>query len=297
MILKPKILVVDDNHNLLHTVSSLLEVWGYEVTCALNGTNALAYAKEKNPDLILLDWELPDISGTEVCRRLKNDSGTSIIPVIMLTARSGEENTVTGFNCGASDYITKPYNPKILYARIKAALKAKEKYDDAFKKSVTDKLTGLYNRRFFDRLCNDEFYRADRYHRPLSCLMIDIDNFKSINDTFGHEAGDAVLKQFCSILQRTRHSDKVCRWGGEEFVIILPETDSCGATAFAQNIQKEIEQKTFALNNTDIRITISIGIASVFEGSITKPEELVNYADKALYEAKNSGKNCIRLIR
>lgn len=290
---KPKILIVDDDQVVIDTLVSLCELWNYNFIISKNGSDALIKAKIDKPDAVLLDLRLPDIDGIEVCRKLKIDRETKDIPIIILTGLAGDNSTVLALESGADDYIIKPFNPIVLNARIKSVLRIKKSLDEVFTMSITDSLTGLYNRRYFEMISMDEFYRAERYQSKLSCLMIDIDHFKHVNDSYGHEYGDYVLKQISNILTQIRRTDKVCRWGGEEFIILLPNTSGTEAKICAEHLRQKVENKVFGYENSGFKVTISIGVSSLHEGPVGKPEELIRYADRALYRAKENGRNCV----
>jgi diguanylate cyclase (GGDEF)-like protein len=283
-----------------------LEKTGYEIFHVENGTAAIKCAKTQPVDLIILDLVLPDMDGNEVSRWLKLDEDTKTIPIIMLTAKGSTTDKVAGLKAGADDYLAKPYNEIELNARIYASLRTKSLQDELKKKnreleevlkkleslSVTDHLTGIFNRRYFWGALETEFERFIRFKTPIACLMIDVDHFKNINDEYGHWAGDLVLKEIARIIKESlRKIDTVARWGGEEFIVLLPETAREHALNAATRILSEITGHHFL----DIRekITVSIGIASLPELKIETPEKLIEASDTALYKAKANGRNRI----
>ena len=234
-----RILLVEDSKSQAETAKDFLEKNGYEVMLAESGKAAIKAVKTSAVDIILLDLELPDMSGNEVCRWLKLNEDTKGIPIIMLTVKNDVKDKVAGLEAGADDYLPKPYNKVELNARIFACLRTKALQDELKQKNhqleallkrleimaITDSLTGLYNRRHLETILKEEFKRTFRYKTPLTCMMIDIDHFKTVNDAFGHHAGDAVLKETAKIItENAREIDTVARWGGEEFIIIFPQT-------------------------------------------------------------------------
>jgi diguanylate cyclase (GGDEF)-like protein len=285
-----------------------LEKAGHEIVWVENGISAIKAAKTSSFDLIVLDLVLPDLDGKEVCRWLKNTKDTQDIPIIILSAKGTTKEKVVGLEAGADDYLQKPYDPSELKARIYASLRTKVLQDELRKKNrqleevlsqmetlaMTDQLTGLFNRRAFLSVLEKEFSRTMRYNHPTSCLMLDIDHFKRINDEYGHNAGDQVLIEISKIMANClRKSDTVARWGGEEFIIILPETPKENALQIASRILTSVSTaKTFPLPR---QITISIGLAGMPDSAIDTSEKLIAAADRALYEAKNRGRNRVEV--
>jgi two-component system cell cycle response regulator len=302
------ILLVEDSEAQAKITKESLEKSGYGVMWAKDGISAIKAVMTTPPDVILLDLVLPDMSGNEVCRWLKVNTDTKGIPIIMLTVRSSLDDKVSGIEAGADDYLAKPYNEVELNARIYAALRTKALQDELRQKnkqlsellakveglSITDPLTGLFNRRHFDTVLELERKKSERYQQPLTCLLLDIDHFKSVNDTYGHKAGDSVLLEIAQILKKSlREIDTPARWGGEEFTAILPNTDSEQGTMAAARILEKISSHTFE-QLPDRRITVSIGLASRGE-FVNTTEALIVAADGALYEAKRKGRNRIEV--
>ncbi|MFC1809075.1 diguanylate cyclase [Candidatus Omnitrophota bacterium] len=291
-----KILVVDDQEDNIDLLSQMLEENGIEAITTQNGSEAVRLAREELPDVILLDIQMPDVDGFEICRRLKEDEVTQHIPVIFLTATySSEKNIVKGLELGAYDYVTKPFREGELLARINVMVKIKKTEDNVREESYTDALTGLYNRRFLSKRFGEEISRSLRSGLPLACLMLDIDHFKSLNDMHGHEFGDIVLKQVAQVLRESlRAYDTVARYGGEEFVVILPSTARHDAECVAEKIRHTIEKVDFEFDSKPITVTISIGVFCA-EGEELKQsiDEFIRKADEALYKAKGMGRNKI----
>lgn len=307
---KAKILLVEDSKSQAKLAGDFLEKSGYEVIWVENAKSAIKTAKTQRIDIILLDLVLPDMSGNEVCRWLKLQEDTKGIPIIMLTVKDDLNDKVAGLEAGADDYLPKPYNEIELNARIYASLRTKALQDELKKKNrqledllrqveimaITDQLTGIYNRRRLATVLEKEFKRSIRYKTPLSCLMIDIDHFKRINDRFGHHAGDMVIREIAQILAKNaREIDTVARWGGEEFIALFPQTEKEGAMQPASRILNTIAEHPFP-EIGDERITVSIGIASVPDPSIDTEEKLLHSSDIALYTAKKNGRNRIEII-
>jgi two-component system, cell cycle response regulator len=306
---KAKILLVEDSKGQAKTTKAFLEKNGFEVIWVEDGMAAFKLAKSSRVDVILLDRVLPDIDGNEVCRWLKLDQDTKSIPIIMLTIKNTTADKVTGLEAGADDYLPKPYDTGELNARIYACLRTKSLQDDLKQKNrqledmltrvetlaVTDSLTGLFNRRRFETILSLEFKKASRYVAPLSCMMIDIDHFKLINDEYGHRTGDVILKETAQIILKSiREVDAAARWGGEEFSVLIPNTSKENAQTPAQRILRSVANNAFP-EIGDRRITVSIGIADILDPLIDTEDKLVNAADLAMYEAKRKGRNRIEV--
>src|SRR5687767_13087698 len=228
-----RILVVDDNQDNIEIIATRLRYRGYEIIEASDGAQALALVQETAPDLILLDVMLPDIDGYEISRRIKGSESLPFIPIILVTARDSTQDKVTGLDAGADDYLPKPINYPELEARVRSMLRIKRLQDELEEKnrelerlSISDGLTGLYNHKHSHQELWEEFERVQRTGEHLGVAMLDLDHFKQVNDTYGHQAGDAVLQELARILRDTaREVDKLGRYGGEEFMAILPEAD------------------------------------------------------------------------
>ena len=303
---KATILLVEDDKVQAKVTKDFLESFGHEVILAADGKSAIKAAKTQKVDIIVLDLVLPDISGNEVSRWLKLTPDTKGIPIIMLTVRSSMTEKVAGLEAGADDYLPKPYDEIELNARIYACLRTKALQDELREKNrqledallklevqaITDPLTELFNRRYFLSAIEKEFNRTVRYKSPTSCMMIDIDHFKKINDAYGHRAGDISLKEAAAVIKNgTRDIDTVARWGGEEFIVLLPETGGEDALLVAARILGAVSHYTFTAFPE--QITVSIGLATVPDTHIDTAEKLIHESDLALYEAKTKGRNRI----
>jgi len=305
-----RVLVVDDLPDNVEILRARLESRGYDVDTAADGEQALAAVHAAPPHVILCDVMMPGIDGYEVARRIKQDASLPFIPIILVTALSDTDNIVQGLNTGADDYIAKPYHFQELEARVRAMLRIKRLQDELDLKnrelevankrlkklSITDGLTELFNHRHVHELLRDEFERSRRTGEPLAVVMIDLDRFKAVNDTYGHPTGDVVLYETARILKETaREIDMVGRYGGEEFIAILPNTDEEEAARFAERVRSAVEAHLYRDEGHELRMTCSSGAASFPVDGVDSPEELLKSADEALYLAKESGRN--RVVR
>jgi two-component system, cell cycle response regulator len=305
-----RVLVVDDHEDNVELLRVRLESWGYTVDTARDGLSALQSVEQSPPDLILLDVMMPSVDGNEVARRIKNNPSLPFIPIIMQTALDSTESKVEGLEAGADDYITKPIEFAELKARVRSMLRIKRLQEELEERerqlleanerlrhmSRTDSLTGLDNRRYLEQQLDQMFAHAERLSEPMSCVMCDLDRFKSVNDEHGHHAGDAVLKQFAQILKReAREIDHVGRYGGEEFVILLPGTVLDASVTFAERVRKEVESHTFVFDGGSVRRTASFGVAGWPHPRVRGCDQLIRAADDAMYVAKETGRN--RVVR
>ncbi|MGJ0354142.1 GGDEF domain-containing response regulator [Aliarcobacter cryaerophilus] len=297
---KPTILVVDDMTTTLLLLHDLLKDT-YEVKIAKSGTKALEILESPNDiDLILLDIEMPDINGYDVCKRIKNNETIKNIPIIFITGRTSQEDEEYGLNLGAIDYITKPFNKAIVKLRIKNYLDLKIKNDMLEKLSMYDGLTNIRNRRFFDETFEKTFNEIKRDKKSLAVLMIDIDFFKPYNDNYGHGQGDETLRKVAKALEKTikRASDFVARYGGEEFVILLKDINKNGVEAVANNLLNAVRELkiTHEFSKIENYVTISIGASFYNSNSDITKLELLLKADETLYSVKNSGRNNFAIL-
>jgi diguanylate cyclase (GGDEF)-like protein len=288
----PHIILVEDDANVSLMLTRHLSRAGAQVRCAATVAAARALVREEPWDLVILDRTLPDGDGIDLCRELRAADEHAYI--IMLTAASSDAAKLEGFACGADDYITKPAQIDELMARIRAGLRIVGLQKQLVKLSQTDPLTGLRNRRAFDERLGDAFAHAMRYERPLSLAVVDVDHFKAINDGYGHDAGDSVLRAVARILgERTRQTDFAARVGGEEFAVLLPETALFEALQFGEKLRSSIAAEP--IDGHEVRV--SIGIASFPHSQVATEAELFRTADQALYRAKMNGRNRVEIER
>ncbi len=298
-----RILIVDDDPANLRLVQETLDGLGYTVDTAVDGVQALEKVRQRTPDLLILDVMMPRMNGLEVCRIVKSMSTESFIPIILVTVQGDIDSKVTGLKLGADDYLAKPYNPLELRARVLSMLRIKSLQDKINAKrrdlealSVTDDLTALLNHRALQHRLKDEFARAQRYNEPLSVLMIDIDQFKEINDKYGHLFGDRVLTDVAGILQKSVREIDICaRYGGDEFMVVLPQTHFSGSLTVADRIWRSVAAHELEENKAVVRITVSVGISFFPNKNVATVEQLISFADQALYQAKREGRNRICL--
>ncbi len=296
------ILVVDDEATMRRCLATTLEEQGYRVITAESGEEAISTLQGHNPDLILLDINMPGIDGLETLARVRRRE--DYISVIFITGRSDPKDIIYGLDAGADDYICTPFDVNVMLARVRTQLRIKDLNDRlaiANKKLVelvdTDDLTGLFNMRSIYQKLEKEIYRARRYGRGVCAVMMDIDNFKSVNDTYDHLFGSFVLVTVGDLVRVTiRQVDMAARYGGDEFLIILTETSQEGGLSFSERIRAQIADTLFTKDGFSTRVTASLGVAYT-DGSEASPDAraLVRQADHALYEAKRSGKNCVRV--
>jgi two-component system cell cycle response regulator len=252
---------------------------------------------------VLLDLDLPDIDGLGVCRELKADPRTAEVPVLFLTGTEDAAIIEAAFDLGAVDYVTKPFEPSELRARVRSALRTKHYQDLLTNRARLDGLTGLWNRTYFDQRLVEEMSAGIRHNHPVSIAIVDIDHFKLVNDTYGHPFGDQVLQAFGSALLKTlRTSDVGCRYGGEEFVIILRETSSSDSMIAAERIRKLVSDLKLRDSRGPVQVTASVGVASInldSESAVHSNQAhataLIEAADAALYRAKDAGRNQVML--
>jgi len=288
-----KLLIVDDEKMNIINLALFLQS-NYEILVAADGASALEIAEKQVPDLILLDIVMPDMNGFEVLTRLKNSPTTINIPVIFITGLDSAEDEEKGMSLGAVDYITKPFHKSVVRARINTQLKMSDYIHTIEKLCMMDALTGLSNRRGFDDRVSVEWGRAHREQTPLGLIIVDIDYFKKYNDKYGHPQGDILLKAVAGVLRNTvnRASDFTSRWGGEEFVVLLPDTDIKGAYNIAEQIRMNIKDtKVQFSDGTDTSVTVSLGVASIVPCDGDSIESFINQVDKLLYIAKENGRD------
>ena len=294
------VLVADDDRDHADLLKTWLELRRYRCVVASDGPTAIDLARHGGPDVILLDLDMPGMNGYEVCGRLKADSATRDTPIIFLTARTAVEAKIRGLAGGASDYVTKPFDLTEVVARVETALRTKAAMEHLKARqsrleaeATTDGLTGLANRAYFNRRLGEEFASARRDGTPLACLMLDIDNFKLVNDRHGHIVGDRLLQGVGRLLQDNVRADEVlARYGGEEFVVLMPGATIEAARIVAERIRRIFEGHAFDAvgDGRPLSVTMSIGAAER-RASHETSQALIEEADRALYRAKNKGRN------
>lgn len=293
------ILVAEDSLVIRAVLRRHLEHEGYSVVEAVDGQAAIDQCHQAPPDTILLDIEMPGLNGHQVLAHLKADDLLKDIPVVFLTGKTGTDDIVAGLRSGAHDYLKKPFETAELIARVGAAVRTKQLQDQLRNRSAefdrmsrTDALTGLYNRRHLEERLRQVDRAALRHDYLMAVVMVDIDHFKRVNDAEGHAGGDDVLREFARRLRgEMRDEDVAGRWGGEEFLVILADTDLEGASVLAERIRVAIADEPFGIGDHRIAVTMSGGCAS---GPAGDPDDLVRRADFALYQAKAAGRNRIQ---
>lgn len=293
------VLVVDDSPVARKLVERALPPNRFSISFAKTGQEALDFFAKHHPSLVITDWLMPDLSGVQLCQRIRADFPGCFAYIILLTGVSDKSKIVSGLQAGADEYLTKPFHPDELLARVEVGLRIVGLHQDIEAKNrlfqqlaLTDELTGLPNRRAIEQWGKQELSGASRHNFPFSVVVVDIDQFKSVNDTYGHSAGDAVLKKFAEILKANiRHSDLCGRMGGDEFLVTLTYADRAGVQAAIERTRKEIDSNRFTFSGQDVTVTASFGIAEFRHGETPDFAELVKKADAALYSAKRLGRN------
>jgi len=294
-------LIIDDNREMRRKITTDLQQLPFfeRITEAADGMEGIKQLSDAPPDLILCDIEMPHMDGLRFLQIVRSKPETMHVPVLFLTGKSNRDMKLKGLTEGAHDFIQIPYDPQELFARAKLHAAYKRKQDMLLKQNAEleqltnkDCLTGAFNRRYLYHILNTEVSRTARTHGVMSVLMLDIDHFKQINDSCGHQTGDLVLKQLTTkAVDCLRSYDFFFRYGGEEFVVVLPNTGKREAYKTAQRLCYEMRTMRFARADIDLKVTVSIGVAEYLGGASDSAEELLSRADQALYEAKSNGRN------
>jgi two-component system, cell cycle response regulator len=297
---KKRILVAEDDPVSRRLLEVFLRKWGFEVVLATTGPEALQLLERMDaPRLAVLDWMMPGMEGVQVCRKLREIKDRPYVYVLLLTARTEREDLLRGLESGADDYLTKPFDPRELSARLHIGQRIVDLQDkliaageELMFRATHDNLTGISNRGVIMDNIRRERARQDRGAPAFAIVLADIDHFKYVNDTYGHLAGDAVLKGIASrIVSFIRPYDSVGRYGGEEFLILAPSSDALGAIGLAERIRKAIEDKPVNFEGRAISVTASFGVAVSTPGQMRDAQQMVREADDALYQAKANGRN------
>jgi two-component system cell cycle response regulator len=304
------ILIVDDDPSMLRLLERFLSMDGYEVLKARNGAEALCILHDKGPQIVITDWEMPEMDGLELCRTIRSSELVGFIYTVILTAHA--DKIVEAFEAGADDFLSKPPRRGELLARLKAATRIIRLEADLARQNreihkvnaelsvlnsklermaTTDELTGLANRREALNRLNESWATSTRHDQPLSCIVLDIDHFKQFNDTYGHDVGDLVLRETARALARSsRTGETVCRFGGEEFLVVCPNATVGAVTEAAERLRAAVEANKIKRRDQQLTITVSLGVAGR-DDDVATPDDLLKAADEALYAAKRSGRN------
>lgn len=319
-----KLLIVEDDPAQLRLMAEMLSDWEGGILTAANGKEALRIIVTEGPRIVVTDLMMPEMDGLELCRTLRQHEGVRFVYVVVVTGSAGKESVVDAFEAGADDFIVKPLRKAELLARLRAAdrivslesdlakgtrevhrvnaemalahRKLNQANEQLQRMATTDELTGLLNRREAMNRLNELWASHDRYGQSFSCIMLDIDHFKLFNDTHGHAAGDQVLKTTADLLAgNTRKTDKVCRIGGEEFLVLCPNVGIDGVAVCAEHLRAAVEQHSFEYRKSSLQVTVSLGAAERTAGMV-KPDDLLKAADDALYRSKAEGRNRVTVV-
>ena len=292
--------VADDDRLTREAVSSVLRAHGYTVEALADGQAAVERVGRGGVELVLLDILMPRLSGLEACRLIKGMTSDSFLPVVLLTVKTDSASRVEGLKIGADDYVCKPFDERELIARVEAMLRIKKLHDHVAESrakleqlSLHDELTGLYNYRYLNSRMSEEFKRAERYHDPLACLVIDIDRLQAHNEAGGRAHGDRVIRSVADSLRRSvREVDVVARFGGDEFLVLLPSTHFAGSVTVAERIWRDVAERSVIADNAETpRPTLSVGVALFPSRDVRTKDQLLRASDSALNHAKREGKN------
>lgn len=292
-----RVLIADDEALSRRILEDCLHKWGYEIVITKDGNEAWDYLQRDDaPNLVVLDWVMPGMDGIELCKKIRERNARNYIYIILLTSKASREDIIKGLEAGADDYVIKPFNPEELRYRMKIGQRIVELEQRILALARIDYLTGLLNRRAFMEQLENEVHRVKRNKQDLSLMILDLDHFKNINDSFGHHAGDLVLQQTAHLISSVcRPYDFIGRYGGEEYIMCLPETNIEQAIRVTERIRAAIaNKKTFIPDRMQyVMITASFGVSTLNYEKTESLDMLINRADSALYQAKESGRNCV----
>jgi diguanylate cyclase (GGDEF)-like protein len=299
------VLIADDDLVSRRLLQVSLAGAGYRVLTASNGAEALRVLSEPDgPRLVVLDWMMPSLDGVDVCRVVRDSGREPYIYMILLTAKGHQTEIIQGLEAGADDYVIKPFDPQELKARLRAGKRILELHEQVVMareqlrvQATHDSLTALLNRMAILEALDREAARCRRENKPLAAIMGDVDNFKNINDSHGHQAGDAVLREIARRLSASlRAYDSIGRYGGEEFLIVAPGSDLAGAVELAERLRQSVSAQPISTEGAPIRATVSLGVA-VSDGEAGKLQKLLRQADESLYAAKKAGRNRVEALQ
>jgi len=300
-----EVLVVDDSPVCRKILEQILPANLYSVSCASSARQAMQLVKEKSPSIVITDWVMPDFSGLELCKRIREDRSASYTYIIVMTSNKGEDGVLQALQAGADDFLVKPFNSNEMLARVGVGRRIIELHRRLEDKSAeleevasTDVLTGLPNRRAIEEWANKQLRGAKRHRFPLWVVLGDLDSFKEINDTFGHEAGDTVLRTFADTLRRlTRISDMCGRLGGDEFLIVISHVSAVNIEVAINRFRELFGSLSFPFAGQSVSISATFGVAGSERGHIQDFDVLVRKADEMLYQAKRAGRNCVYVAK
>lgn len=297
-----RILVVEDDLFSRTIIKDALERLGYSVALAVNGRDALERCQQEHFPIVITDWVMPEMDGIEFCRAMRAIPTEHYVYILLLTSHDKKDELIAGLDAGADEYLVKPLHEIELAARLKAARRILDLETSLKQLALHDQLTGAYNRGYLDRQLSKEIQRSWRYSHPLSIIICDIDHFKAVNDRYGHQAGDQVLKELVTRINRSvrDENDWMARYGGEEFVIVLPETDPAGCLVVAERIRQLIAATPVMFTGGSVAVTVSFGAITIKDTSLIEEmtmEAILGKADECLYRAKESGRNRVVAVQ
>jgi len=300
---KYDVLVVDDSPVYRKLVEQVLSSESYSLMFACNGAEAMKLYEENSPSIVVTDWMMPDFSGFELCQRIRSDDSRPYTYIIVMTSNGDKGNLVKGLKAGADDYLTKPFDPAEMLARIGVGRRIVDLNRELAAKSQkleqaarTDPLTGLPNRRAIEEWAEKQVRGAARHGFPLWVVVGDIDNFKAINDNFGHDAGDIVLKIFADMLKKSTRASDICgRLGGDEFLLVITHVENTHVEATVNRFREHFAALSFPLQGQSVRVTASFGVSGFLTKETQEFGGMVRQADQMLYEAKRAGRNLVRV--